>query len=345
VKEPIIDRRNFLAFSALGAWTVCKPQLLCRETVSARTYVALTHGESRAENVYKALKLIEAEVRSKIAQAKRVIIKPNFVTTRRQLAATHVDCVEGILAFLAPYTKGKQVIIAESPASAPAAEGFSNYGYYKLSKKYSVKFFDLDDGPVKKVYVIDHRFRPHAVRFSRLLCDPENYVISAAVMKTHDRAVVTLALKNVAVGGAIKEKGFQWGRRWGRRSDKPLVHGGRGNAGIHFNLFTLGIFAPPDLSVIDGFQGMEGNGPTGGDPVEHRVAVASTDWVACERVALELMGVDFSYVGYLVFASENGLGEGDLSRIEVRGEPIKDHAKRYRLHDNIKSQLKWRERI
>ncbi len=344
MRERLTSRRDFLIASTaggLGAFALRAPVEAAGKT---KTPVALTAGGNRAENIYRALKLVEEDIRRGLSRAARIVIKPNFVTTRRQLAATHVDCVEGILQFFAPLAKNRDLIIAESPAGAPAAEGYRNYGYYRLKKQYPVKFLDLDDTPAEKVFVIDHRFRPHAVRFSALLCAPDTYVVSAAVMKTHDRAVVTLALKNIAVGGALKQKGFTWGPRRGLTTDKPLVHGGRGNAGIHYNLFRLARFAPPHLAVIDGFRGMQGNGPTSGDPVEHRVAVASCDWVAAERVALELMGVDFSYVGYLMFAARNGLGVGDLGAIEVRGERIQDHVKKYRLHENIRSQLKWRER-
>ena len=38
-------------------------------------------------------------------------------------------------------------------------------------------------------------------------------------------------------------------------------------------------------SVIDGFEGMEGNGPKSGTPVASRIALASTDYVAVDRVA------------------------------------------------------------
>jgi uncharacterized protein (DUF362 family) len=91
--------------------------------------------------------------------------------------------------------------------------------------------------------------------------------------------------------------------------------------------------------VIDGFEGMEGNGPNSGTPVDHRVCVASTDWLAADRVAVELMGVDFSKIGYLNYCAQAGLGMADLGKIEIVGENLKDHIKPYKLHDNIEKQL------
>jgi uncharacterized protein (DUF362 family) len=86
---------------------------------------------------------------------------------------------------------------------------------------------------------------------------------------------------------------------------------------------------------------MEGNGPTQGTPVQHRVAVVSPDWLAADRVSIELMGIDFAKVGYLNYCAQAKMGEGDLARIEIIGPAIKDHIKRYRLSDNVEEQLIW----
>ncbi len=94
-------------------------------------------------------------------------------------------------------------------------------------------------------------------------------------------------------------------------------------------------------TVIDGFQAMEGNGPVGGTPVEHRVAVSSLDWLAADRTAVALMGIDFEKMGYLNFCASAGYGEADLARIEILGERIADHVRTYRLADNIDKQLEW----
>jgi uncharacterized protein (DUF362 family) len=97
----------------------------------------------------------------------------------------------------------------------------------------------------------------------------------------------------------------------------------------------------PDLAVIDGYQAMEGNGPTAGTPVEHRVAITSLDWLAADRVAVALMGIDLEQMGYLNYCAAAGMGEVDLDRIEVLGARIADHVRKYRLADNVNRQLQW----
>ena len=66
----------------------------------------------------------------------------------------------------------------------------------------------------------------------------------------------------------------------------------------------------PHLSVIDGFEGMEGRwSKLRGTPVDPQdLRIASTDWLAADRVGIELMGIDFARVGYLNFCAEAGLG-------------------------------------
>ena len=88
---------------------------------------------------------------------------------------------------------------------------------------------------------------------------------------------------------------------------------------MNFNVFLLAQKVQPRLAVLDGLEGMEGNGPNHGTLVDHRVALASTDFIAADTVACQLMGVDRGDVGYLTYCSNAGIGQGDLSRIKIIG--------------------------
>lgn len=338
-----MTRRHLLgraAGAALGGWLA--PPLLAeldakREGNGSPTQVALTAGDSRGDNVAQALRLIESQVRKSLAGKKSIVIKPNCVWASKQLSATHVECLEAILDFLKPLTR-QEMVIADSPASGSVSQAYENYGYHRLASKYNVRLVDLDTEPTEIMYVVDERFQPQPVRMAKLLLDPDTYIVSAAVMKTHDRVVATLSLKNVVVGPAVKAA---FGPEGKVRNDKWVIHGGPHNEGIHYNLFSLARRLRPDLAVIDGYQGMEGNGPISGTPVDHKVALASTDWLAADRVAVTLMGLDFAKIGYLAFCAREGLGQANLDKIEVLGARIADHVRHYRPHDNIEQQYKW----
>ena len=312
----------------------------------APSRVALTTGQDRADNIFRGLRSFADQIAREIGD-RQVVLKPNNVSVDIQLASTHAACLEGILEFLQSIGKLKNVVIAESAATGPTREGFDNFGYPRVAAKYGVRLIDIDQQPFCTVHVFSQEdFRPHAVRMSPLLLNPDHYVISAAMPKTHDLAVATMSLKNIIFCAPLKDLGFRFGNRQVPRtkSDKPICHGG-GVRGINYNLFALAQQLHPNLAVIDGYTGMEGNGPVQGTPVEHRIAIVSPDWLAADRVAVELMGLDFAKVGYLNYCAGANMGQADLQQIEIIGEPLARHIRTYRLHDNVEKQLIWREPV
>jgi len=341
------SRRNFIKTSVIGSIAVTQASSLyalagSTDPVQSLASVSLTTGSNRADLAFRALEPFAKQIHAAIGN-RRVVLKPNNVLTNVALTSTHVDTLEGVLEFLKSIKKLDNVIIAESAANGPTFDGFDNYGYFRMVTKYKVKLVDLDSEPYDLLYVFDEKdFRPHAMRMSRVLLNPDSYIVSVARMKTHDRVLATLSLKNIVFGAPIKDAGFSWTskRKPGAQSDKAIGHGS-GLRGINYNLYALSKQLHPHLALIDGFEGMEGNGPNDGTPVDHRVCVASTDWLAADRVAIELMGIDFSKVGYLNFCNQTGGGIGDLNKIEIIGERIADHIKHYKLSDNIDKQLIW----
>lgn len=287
--------------------------------------VALVKGDDRRDNMFTALKLIEEDIRKAIGN-KQVVIKPNFVSVRRQLAATHVDSVTAILDVLKSFYK-RRVIIAESPAFARAEVGFENFGYKECLKGYDVTFCDLDDCGYKTLFILDKNLHPLPIRVSKLVLDPNIYLISAAVLKTHDTVVATLSLKNVVMGAPL-------------RNDKPKVH--QGIRQINFNLFSMAQRVRPDLAMIDGFEGMEGDGPIAGDPVDARVAIVSNDFLAADRVAVAVMGVDFANIGYLNYCAQAGMGEPNLDNIRIVGHNLAECVIKFRLHKDVEKQYLWK---
>jgi len=345
------SRRRFLRTSFLGslAFSVGGFGVVARAAVRSavaerQTRVALTTGTDRAAMTFHGLKPFADELKRAIG-SRRVVIKPNNVATDQPLCATHADTLEGILEFLKSIGKLDNAVIAESAASGPTLEGFDNYHYGRFVGQFGVKLLDLDRDELELLHVFDEKdFRPHPMRVCRTLLDPDSFIISATRFKTHDRVVATLSLKNIVVGAPIKDMGFRWGRdrQAGAINDKPIVHGS-GFRGVNWNLYALAPQLHPDLTVLDGVEGMQGNGPVGGSPVDHRVCVVSPHWLAADRVAVELMGIDFAKVGYLNFCAQANYGEADLAKMEILGPALAEHVKTYQLHDNIDRQLIWME--
>jgi uncharacterized protein (DUF362 family) len=286
--------------------------------------VTLIKGDDRREITRNSLELIADDIKKGLS-SRQPVIKPNFVSSTIQLASSHVDQIRGILDFLMGFYHDK-IIIAEA-ACYDTIKAYNNFGYTNLSDEYNVELIDLNIGPYETVPITGRDNEPIAVRVSSLLLDKNNYLISAAKMKTHDSVVVTLAVKNMAVGSIVG-------------SDKKAVH--QGVRQTNMNIAGLAGRVWPDLAMIDGFEGMEGDGPTGGDPVLLNVALASTDALAADRVACEIMGVDFHSVGYLHYCAERDLGEADLDKIEVLGERVSDCVRPFRLHHAVEEQYAWK---
>ena len=352
------NRRDFLRTSLIGGAAItCMNPLKAFTSYSdpgnKNSAVSLTTGNNRADMVFRALSPFSDEISRAIGK-RRVVLKPNNVLIYVPLACTHVETLEGILEFLKSIRKLDNVIIAESSASCPTLEGFDNYGYFRLLSKYPVKLVDLDDEPFEMMYVVNEKdFRPQPIRVSSVILDPDSFVVSVARMKTHNTVGATLSLKNIVFVSPIKDKGFTLYNedlrfapekakvsKVGSVSHKRAIHGSGFHA-VNFNIANLAQKLHPDLAVIDGYEGMEGNGPTLGTPIDHRVCVVSHDWLAADRVGIELMGIDFERIGYLKHCSGMGLGVSDLSKIEIVGESLTDHIKKYRLPDNFERQGAW----
>ena len=125
------------------------------------------------------------------------------------------------------------------------------------------------------------------------------------------------------------------------RNAKTFVHQG-GNRGQSWNIFMLAASGiQPHLAVLDGVVTMEGDGPLNGTPVEHGVAVASTDWLAADRLATELMGVDYSLVKYLEWCGMMGYGTDDLDAMKIIGPDWRPHVMQYKMNRNYEKQTAW----
>lgn len=330
----IIAASKFLHAQGPAAQPTPSPGLLDR-----RSTVSLAGGNSRRENICQSLVAIEDQILPVLKSKKCVVIKPNIVNTANQLASTHVDALQGILDFLAPRFKGP-VVIAESSAGF-TTEGYDHFRYQQVISEHKplpISLVDLnEEGKYQTHTILDGDLHPVPVRLAARLLDPEAYVICSAMLKTHNTVMATLSIKNMALGAPL-HSARKDSPRW---NDKRLYHGGVRQTHVDIMLTAQRMQPFWGAAVIDGYEGMEGDGPNDGTPVPSRLAIASTDYVAADRVGIEAMGLNPAYVGYLGFCAQSGLGQDDLSKIDIRGTKLAEVTKKYRLHTDIERELKW----
>ncbi len=119
-------------------------------------------------------------------------------------------------------------------------------------------------------------------------------IISVPTMKTHLLCNVTLGMKNMY--GTFPEE------------NKAKFHRFK----IEEVIFEVNKAFTPNLTVIDGTMGGEAWGPLSSRPVRFMTVVASSDVVAADAVACQLMGYDPFEVAHIKMAHDAGLGNGSV---------------------------------
>ncbi|MDX9812520.1 MAG: DUF362 domain-containing protein [Bacteroidales bacterium] len=313
-----------------------KPKQL---VTSGNSSVAFTTGTDRQNMLFEVVKPFESEIKKGL-KGKQLIIKPNMVVTNTALCATHVDALRGLLEYLKPIYKG-QVIIAESSSQVDSAAGFKEYGYLDLAKDYNVKFIDLNTTNGKPFYVLDRNLHLDKIFVSELFLDPANYFISISRLKTHNTVVMTGGVKNMMMAAPLNlpaANGEQRGINYKRN-----MHSG-GPRWLHYNMYLMAQAVRPDFTIIDGVEGMEGNGPIAGTPVNHKIALAGQDVVAVDSMCSRLMGIPLENVGYLNYCEAGGLGNVDRNKIDIIGSAKpEDNVITYKLSSNSAYQLEWKD--
>jgi uncharacterized protein (DUF362 family) len=352
-KQLAIGRRNALKMLGLGSAAMLsvgfrdiqameppdmkpKPRPLANPGNSP---VSFTTGTDRHQMLFEVVKPFENEIKAGL-KGKQLVIKPNMVVTNKELCATPKDSLRALLEYLKPIYKG-QVIIAESSSSVNSSDGFKNYGYTDLERDYNVKFVDLNStGPGKPYFIIDRDLHLDRIEVADIFANPEYYVISICRPKTHNTVVMTGGTKNIIMAAPLNPGSVNGGRPI---SYKRNMHSG-GSRWLHYNMFLLMQSIRPDFTIIDGVEGMEGNGPINGTPVDHRIALAGTDVVAVDSMCARLMGIPLENIGYLNYCAAAGIGNVDRARIDIIGDKDPDKSIiAYKMGSNINYQLEWKD--
>jgi uncharacterized protein (DUF362 family) len=286
--------------------------------------VALVKGGSRRENIARSLQLLGDDIN--LTGVKNLFIKVNLISRDNQLGATHVDGVRALLQFLRGRYQGKITITEGLRGTAQVI--FDKLGYPPLIKEFGVEFFDLHNGDFEVVEVYDANLQPLKLHFSKQIIESD-YRIAIGPPKTHDVVGATLSIKNLAMG-ALADNG-----------DKGRMH--QGHPVHNLNLYLLAKMCPLQLSINDGFTGMENDGPIRGTGVDWGVAVSSCSPVAADCLAAQLMGFDINDIGYLWYLQKMGLGVSAINEMNIIGDNPRDCYRQFRPHSTFEEQRNWRD--
>jgi len=385
-----LDHLPFVNRAMAGVPIVAAP-------LQTTSQVSLTTGSDHVDIVFQALQPLKRQIAAAIGN-RPVLIKPNCVSDGAiPLADTPVQCIEGILEFLKSIGK-TDVTVAENCCGGLTMTAFSLDGYLALRKKYPVRFKELSQEGAQPMHIWDSggsnrtATDPTDITYiAKMLLKPRRYfVISACRPKTHNYQVATLGYKNMGMGAALENQTMYVPGQSGWPDVKQHMHWVATNSASGSTQYTYGcqdlcdtlyMLAPllgPDMAVIDAYQGMEGSGPESGTAVNQQAVIAGLDWLAVDRVAVEIMNVAAGitaaggdptayttsaktaqwpwpmYPAALNYCGQAGYGQYDLSLIDVLGPApstlqatlATQHANssnaglnHYQLHPSIVSEL------
>lgn len=215
--------------------------------------------------------------------------------------------------------EAEEVIVGESNGfNYPCRSAFEKTGIESAVKKAGGAVINLSDDKVVKVNFPDscplkRLFLPKTVMDA-------DAVVDVGLMKTHEFAVYSGAIKNLF--GCVPSD-----RRIYLHPYLPQVF---------YRLYT---FFKPQLTVMDARVGIEGNGPTKGNPVKMDLMLTSNDALALDITATKIMCLDWkqTYLGYI--AAKTGLHE---EAINVEGLQVNQVKRRFeppRIDLPVKAQM------
>jgi uncharacterized protein (DUF362 family) len=270
--------------------TVYKLSLVDTRMQSELPIVAVVKGERGHAPVFKALDLID--YRNAFVGYDKVLIKVNFIVDKTWDTGATTDpiVVEAIIKKLEALPV--KVYVVESDATITNADkAFEATGMKDMCSRNGVEWLNLRHVKDKVELAVPNGAALKSITVPRLVT--ESAVISAAKLKTHADTGVTLGMKNMF--GLLPDK-FK-GKYHLKGMSKVVV--------------DINTVLRPALTVIDGFVGMEGQGPVDGTPVQMNLIIAGTDVVATDATACRVMGINPYEIKHIRKAFEKGLGKSE----------------------------------
>jgi len=244
--------------------------------------------------------LKEAVGASGLRGKRRILIKPNlshfeYITG----VVTSPQLTNDLIGLLRDYAE--EVIVAES-------DGF-NYSckaaFQKTGMEDAVKLAGGTVMNLSEDQVVEVKFPcgPLKRLFLPKTALEADAIVDLPMMKTHEFMMYSGAIKNL-FGCVPSNK---------RIYLHPYI------PEVLCKLYTL---LKPQLTIMDARVGIEGNGPTKGNPVQMGLVLTGDDALATDIVATQIMKLNWkkTYLGYI--ARQTGLTESDIATPDLQVEAV-----------------------
>lgn len=247
-----------------------------------------------------------------IKPGQKVLIKPNVLIGLNPGAAatTHPALVSAVV---------KHVIscqalpfVGDSPGNAfgNIKEAFEKTGIKQAAESAGARMIYFhENGIIELNSPSKNRFQK-TLRISKPVLEMD-VIINLPKIKTHNLTLYTGAIKNMfgVVPGFYKAQ-FHANALKPQDFAKAMV-----------DIIEI---TKPGFTIMDAIIGMEGIGPSAGDPRKLGAIIASTDIVALDAIASYLIGFEPEQIDTTLEAFRRNLGEMDINKIKIIGATLKE---------------------
>ena len=241
----------------------------------------------------------------------KVLIKPNLITARRpeEAVTSHPAVVKALVQVV--QAAGGLVTIADSPGGP--------FSHKRLEEIYAASGMTqvAAETGARLNYDLSTVNLPHlggkllkGVTVIKAAAEAD-VVITVPRLKTHTLTGLTGAVK-VTFGAVPSPLKTEYHLRMPKVGDFSQA------------LLDICSLVRPCLTVMDAVVGMEGEGPSAGDPRPIGAVLAGTDSLACDVTAAALVGLDPLAVSTTRVAARLGLTSGRLADVELVGDPLSE---------------------
>jgi uncharacterized protein (DUF362 family)/ferredoxin len=247
----------------------------------ARTFDGI---EEAAHRVIEQVGGMESVIRG----AKIAVLKPNFVAGRN--GSTGSTTSFALLKAVAEEVRacGAEPVLCETPGTEFDRDAtYTILGVEKFCEENGIRILRVDPEGGEEDWIDLHPAGAKKLRnyrMPRIL--QEARLINLPVLKTHVVSTMTLSMKNSM--GILP------------RPDRRSMH----TFGIDQSIVDMNLGIKPDLNIVDGSVGQDGEGPLYGDKADLQVLIAGRDTLAVDLACCQIVGVKPRDIPHLKLALE-----------------------------------------
>lgn len=314
-----VDRRTLLLGGSLAAAGLIGYPLV-RDALRGRASVFVARHQAYDGAIRRTIEdgLVACGIEPQTLRGKRVLLKPNLVEPTRDIP--HMTTHPAVIVATAEAFRGwgATVSVGEGPGHVRDTEmALVESGVQEALDAAKLPFADLNYEEVGWVNNRGRASRLDGFYFPRSVVEAD-LIVSMPKMKTHHWVGVTASMKNLY--GVIPGIKYGW--------PKNVLH----HAGIPETVFDINASLPKTITVVDGIDCMEGDGPILGSCKHMGVLAMGTSLPAVDATLCRMMGIAPERISYLQLAA-NRLGPIANRFVRQQGERWESVASPFKILD------------